>query len=60
MTAKRKNRPPVEGGPTRIVPTRLTPAQIDGLWKLASANDRGLSGEIRHAVRLHLQRAAGE
>jgi hypothetical protein len=56
MTAKKRgNRPPVPGGPTRTVATKLTPDQIDGLWRLALANDRNICSEIRYAVRQHLQ-----
>jgi hypothetical protein len=42
-----------------LVAARLTPAERDALIRLAEANDRPVSREIRRAILHHLTREGG-
>lgn len=50
----------IQTGPRRIVSASVDPTVAARLEQLARAADRSLSGEIRKAIREHLERQATE
>ncbi len=54
-TPPRRGRPPAEAPLDHLIQLKVNRATADALKRLAAANDRTTAGELRHALRLHLE-----